>query len=199
VSTSEAIRSRRSIRSFTERDVEQADLDALLEAASWAPSPHNSQPWRFVVVRPGPSRTRLADAMAAQWLSDLDALGETTTSRRAKVEGRRARTVRAPVAIVACLRTDSLDRYPDERRWRAEVATGEQSLGAAVQNLLLEAEARRLGCNWICAPTFCPDVVAEALALDETLAPRVLILAGWPANRPAPKPRLGWQELTLWR
>ncbi|HUX44181.1 MAG TPA: nitroreductase family protein [Terracidiphilus sp.] len=46
-----ALRNRWSPRSYTQREVSMADLKALLEAARWAPSSSNEQPWRFVVGR----------------------------------------------------------------------------------------------------------------------------------------------------
>lgn len=45
-----ALRSRRSCRAFTDRPVSRATVDALLDAAHWAPSGGNIQPWRVVVV-----------------------------------------------------------------------------------------------------------------------------------------------------
>jgi len=48
--TFEAIKSRRSVREFTGEAVSEAELDRLLEAASWAPSGLNNQPWRFMKV-----------------------------------------------------------------------------------------------------------------------------------------------------
>jgi nitroreductase len=47
----EAILTRRSIRKYTGEPVSEEDLHTLLRAASYAPSAHNLQPWRFVVVR----------------------------------------------------------------------------------------------------------------------------------------------------
>lgn len=44
---------RYSPRSFSERDISDAELELLLEAARWAPSSHNDQPWRFLVTRRG--------------------------------------------------------------------------------------------------------------------------------------------------
>ena len=44
------IKARRSTRRFIKKNIPEEDLHALLEAASWAPSEHNEQPWRFVVV-----------------------------------------------------------------------------------------------------------------------------------------------------
>ena len=47
----EAIRTRRSIRSFTDEPVSQEDMDRMLEAAMCAPSANNRQLWHFVVIR----------------------------------------------------------------------------------------------------------------------------------------------------
>ena len=47
----EAIRERRSVRRFTEEPVSQEDLTKVLEAARWAPSWVNVQPWKIIVVK----------------------------------------------------------------------------------------------------------------------------------------------------
>jgi nitroreductase len=56
----ELIRSRRSVRSFADRPVDDALVDQVLEAARWAPSGLNNQPWRFLVVREADLKSRLA-------------------------------------------------------------------------------------------------------------------------------------------
>lgn len=48
--TAEAIRNRRSVREFTGDPVSADELDRLLEAARWAPSGLNNQPWRFMHI-----------------------------------------------------------------------------------------------------------------------------------------------------
>ncbi|MBK8477940.1 MAG: nitroreductase family protein, partial [Opitutaceae bacterium] len=55
------LRARRSIREFLDRPVAREDLARLFEAARWAPSNHNRQPWRFLVLE---DRARIA-ALAA--------------------------------------------------------------------------------------------------------------------------------------
>jgi len=45
-----AIKERRSIREFTNESVSEKDLKTLIEAAIWAPSGKNNQPWRFVIL-----------------------------------------------------------------------------------------------------------------------------------------------------
>ncbi|GIW06153.1 MAG: nitroreductase [Dehalococcoidia bacterium] len=193
------IRERRSVRRFLPDPIDEADLLELLEAARWAPSPHNSQPWRFAIVRPGQTRCRLAEAMAARWLADLAAHGEVSESLLKKVETRRRRLMEAPAAIVVSLTGDRLDAYPDAERRHAEWLTAEQSLGAAVQNLLLAARARGIGTCWICAPAFCPDTIREALELPDGWAPRALVLAGYPAAPPAEPTRTPLTDLVVFR
>ena len=56
------IAARRSTRRFIKKNIPEEDLHALLEAASWAPSEHNEQPWRFVVVR-GDARKEVVRAL----------------------------------------------------------------------------------------------------------------------------------------
>ena len=47
----ECITGRRSIRSFTEEPVKDEDILLALEAATYAPSPFNSQPWNFIIIK----------------------------------------------------------------------------------------------------------------------------------------------------
>lgn len=62
----DAIRARRSTRSFQDRPVEDEKLKAVLEAGRLAPSARNLQDWRFVVVRDPDTRKRLAEAAKNQ-------------------------------------------------------------------------------------------------------------------------------------
>jgi len=62
----EAIRERRSVRSYQDRPVEDEKLNQVLEAARLAPSAGNRQEWRFVVVRDAGLRARLMEAARGQ-------------------------------------------------------------------------------------------------------------------------------------
>ena len=55
----EIIKGRRSIRKYLPREVEKEKLESILEAAQWAPSASNKQPWHFIVVKNSKTRTRL--------------------------------------------------------------------------------------------------------------------------------------------
>ena len=85
------IRGRRSVRRYAERPVPGELVWQLLEAAHWAPSAHNRQPWRFVLVEQPDTRRRLAEAMAEQWQADLlaDGADPEMVGRRAAISVQR--------------------------------------------------------------------------------------------------------------
>ena len=62
----------------------------------------------------------------------------------------------APVLVLACLYLNDLDVYPDAERQEAERIMAIQSLGAAVQNLLLTIYSEGYDAGWMCAPLFVP-------------------------------------------
>ena len=71
-----------------------------------------------------------------------------------------------------------------------------QSLGAAIQNLMLAAHARGLGSCWLSAPLFCPEAVRLALDLPSDFQPQALIAPGYPREglRPPPRPPLAVRD-----
>lgn len=58
------MRSRHSTRAYLERAVDHTTLNAILDAARWAPSGVNTQPWQVAVVQ-GATKQRLTDAILA--------------------------------------------------------------------------------------------------------------------------------------
>ena len=65
----------------------------------------------------------------------------------------------------------------------------QQSVGAAMQNMMLAAHAMGLSSYWISAPLFAPDACREALDLPEDHVAQALVVVGYPANGAAPRPR----------
>lgn len=189
------IQGRRSVRAFQRRPVARRIVEEAIAAAGWAPAPHGRQPWRFAVVEAAARRYALADAMAATWRSQLELDGQAAEVVELRLAKSRQRLHDAPVLIVPCLYLADLDRYPDAERQAAEETMAIQSLGAAVQNLLLSLYVAGVDAGWICAPLFCPDVVRRALGLDEPLVPHALIAVGYAAADPKRRPRRPWTDL----
>jgi coenzyme F420-0:L-glutamate ligase/coenzyme F420-1:gamma-L-glutamate ligase len=191
------IRGRRSVRAFDPRPVPRAIIEEAIAAAGWAPSPHGRQPWRFAVVETQQRREALAEAMAETWRTQLRLDGQDTATVEARLAKSRDRLHRAPVLIIVCLALAGLDVYPDTDRKLAEETMAVQSLGAAVQNLLLSLYAAGVDGGWMCAPLFCPDVVRDALGLDAGLIPHAMIAVGYAAADPIRRPRLPLDDLIV--
>jgi len=186
------------VREFTQASVDDESIVRLLRAACLAPSAHNRQPWRFVVVRDAQRRAALAQAMAERLRKERTADGDVAAEIDVDVARARRRLTNAPIAIVACLTPEDLDDYPDARRQQAERTMAVQSVAMAGENLLLAAHAEGLGACWMCAPLFAPDVVREELELPSTWEPQGLVLIGHAAGSPAPRRRRNVEEVTRW-
>jgi nitroreductase len=115
----DAIRSRKSVRSYLDKAVEKEKLSRVLEAARMAPSAGNRQEWRFVVVTDPEKRRRLAEEAAGQRF-----------------------IAEAPVVIAACAQTDG-------RIMRCGQACYPIDVAIAVDHLTLAAVAEGLGTCWI--------------------------------------------------
>ncbi len=174
--------------------VGRAVVERLLEMASLAPSPHNVQPWRFAVVLDLVGKERLARAMGEAWRRDLERDGLLAEAVEARLEESYRRLTSAALVVV-CLDRSGLDSYPDEARRSAETTMAVQSLGAAIQNLLLAAHALGLGAGWMCAPLFCQERVVSCLGLDDRWEPQALVLLGAPGEIPPPPPRRPLAEI----
>jgi len=191
------LKGRRSIRRYLPDPVPEEDLQVILEQSRWAPSPHNSEPWRFAVLRTPEVKERLAAAMAERWVQDLQGDGWTPEAIERELRISRRRIVEAPVVIVACLVDEGLDEYPDPTRQLNEQLMAAHSLGAAVQNVMVGAYARGLGTCWMCAPLFCPDVVVHALDLPTEYKPQGLITLGYPVAWPDARERRPMPDLVM--
>ena len=115
----EAIRTRRSVRSYEDRPVEDDKLMAVLEAARLAPSAKNFQEWRFVVVRDAATRQKL---MAA-------AKGQSFVGQ-------------APVVIACCAETDNHVMSCGQLSYPIDVAI-------AIDHMTLKAVEEGLGTCWV--------------------------------------------------
>jgi coenzyme F420-0:L-glutamate ligase/coenzyme F420-1:gamma-L-glutamate ligase len=185
----EAIEARRSVRRFSSMPVDGATVERLVALACTAPAPHHSRPWRFVHVRTVEARDRLADAMSGAWRSDLEAAGRSVLEIDKALRKSQSQVSEAPVLLLSCLSFGEEREWPDEERRRAERDMFVQSLGAALQNLLLAAGEAGLAGYLKGAPLFCPDPVRSALALPADWEPAFLVLLGYPDDSVRPAPR----------
>ncbi len=156
----EAIYSRKSIRRYTEEDITPDVILRLLQAACQAPTAGNLQPWRFWVVRNREVKERLVHA----------AYGQSFVGR-------------APVVVVVGADLSVSARgYGD----RGSHLYALQDTAAAIENLLLAAQAEGLATCWVGA--FNEEAARQALDMAPTVRPAAMISVGHPAS-PRQKPQ----------
>src|SRR5512141_2758027 len=94
------LRTRRSIRRFKPDPIPDPVIQSILSTATYAPSAHNRQPWRFAVVTDSARKIRLAEAMAADFERDLRCDRVPSDKIQAQIKRSKDRITSAPVAIV---------------------------------------------------------------------------------------------------
>jgi nitroreductase len=174
------VRSQRAHRSFSDEPVLDDVVERVLEAATFAPSAENRQPWVFVVVRDAATRGRIGDLTRAAW----EGGGRAFASRRldaallAEVEqGATGGVSAAPVLVVVGA---DLDRCLE--------ATVASSIFPAVQNLLLAAGALGLGSALTTLTATHADELRAIAGLPDHVQPVAVIPLGYPA-KPLGPPR----------
>ena len=153
----EAIKKRRSIRAYADEKVSDNDVERLIEAARWAPSAGNIQPWAFVVVKEVETKRKLSYAT----------LNQTFIQK-------------APVVIVVCADVTRSSRIYGSR---GEKLYSLQDTAAATENILLAAQELGLATCWLGA--FRENEVAKAVKAPRNLRPVAMVAVGYPAERPA--------------
>lgn len=157
----EAIKGRRSIRAFESRNVPDELVEKLIDAARWAPSAGNIQPWEFVVVRKSEIKRMLAEAALNQSFIE-----------------------EAPVVIVVCANENrSMQGYGV----RGKTLYCIQDTAAAIQNIHLTAYSLGLGTCWVGA--FKEEKAKEILKAPQGIRPVAIIPVGYPAETPPPRNR----------
>jgi nitroreductase len=177
----DVVHRQRAHRAFSDAPVSDDDVARVLDAATFAPSAENKQPWEFVVVRDATTRAVLGDLTARAWEGGGRAFseGRLTPKMLAEVEaGATGGVAGAPVIVVVC--ADTARGLPQ---------TVPSSMFPAIQNLLLAATALGLGSALTTITTAFVAELRALLALPESVVPVALVPLGWPARALGPPRR----------
>jgi len=171
----------RACRSFRPDPIDDEIIEAVLDAATRAPSAQNLQPWEFVVVRRRSTRAAIWDLAARLWESGGRDASVADTAAAVQADVDQALTggyAAAPVTIVV-----AVDRH------RCASASAGSSVFPAVQNLLLAATALGLGSALTTIATFAVDELRALVGLPDHLDPVAVVPIGHAAVALGPNRR----------
>jgi len=185
----EILKKRRSYKlSFASKDVEKKLIEECIELACWAPSAHNGQFWRYIILEKGILREKLIDKMNEKLRNDLLKDGINEKVIKEKVNKTRYTFIDAPFLILLCLDVKDLEKYKDTGRTQNEFFLGIQSISSSATYLLLAFEMKELASCWYCAPLFAKEIIKQALELPTSYVPMAFFTVGYPLKRvKAPK------------
>lgn len=194
----ESIDRRRSIRKFKDKPVSDADIRSIIEAAVMAPSAKNRQPWKFIVYR-REAKKQFVDimrnavqeeakshALMPEWSCGIpDALNTIRVMDEASV-------------LIAVLNTNSKNPFIEIKgESRIEEICDSLSIGAAIENLILEATDLGLGTLWIANTCFAYDALVQFIHTKDQLVGTVAV--GYADESPEKRPRKNMDDVFEYR
>ncbi|MFC1873133.1 nitroreductase family protein [Chloroflexota bacterium] len=200
----ELMKTRRSVRRFKPDPVPDECITKMIEAARWAPSGANGQPWEFIVIKDAETKQKMADAYR-------QVRPEHYYIEQTRVEGVKHNALssqvnephfqNAPVLIMVCA---------DKRAYQASVmagsligtgggsgdATFQKSVSNATFSLHLAARAMELGSQWHSILADWEQLLKPILGVPIYLQIHTMVPVGYPDYEP-PKPyRRSAEEIT---
>lgn len=171
----DAIRRRRAVREYKIDAVPKTVLRALIEAATWAPSAMNAQPWRFIVITDRALLDRISENGKRWWLDHQPGLSGDAAHLRSVLDDPSLDIFHHAPALIAIA-------TPELTKWNRE------GCALAAQNIMLAALAHGLGSCWIgLAEGFLNSPGGRELLklppAEHVVAP---IIIGYPRQMPEP-------------
>ena len=207
----EMLSTTRSIRRISDEDVPDDVLDRVLEAATWAPSGGNRQPWRIIAVRDRATKQAISDLYAEEWAKYVDfniaRLPQRTPENEQRVRdsmtiGGNLASGLANVPVLAVFVHDPSMLYVTDAGLGRHPVVGGASLYPAVQNLLLAARAEGLGgvlTTIVCARE---SDMRAILGFPASWGVHALVPLGWPKGSHGPLRRAPLSDMVMqdrWR
>lgn len=188
----EAMRTLRAVRRLRPDPIPDDVLERVLEAATWAPTGGNQQPWRIVLMREEGAKQQLGELYAGSWRRFSTAYAERIAQLPAEQQPAQLKMVaagdylaahfhEAPVVAVFCFNPKMM-AITDAKLGRVSVVGG-ASVYPAVQNFLLACRAEGLGC--VLTTLLCEHeaAVREVLAIPEPWGTAAAVPVGYPVLR----------------
>ena len=180
----ELFRHQRAVRAWSDREVSEEHVRAVLQAAIHAPSGSNTQPWRFIVVRDAEQKARIREVYDRA-RADIYRIAQVA---QVSPNDERMPMDQAPVLIVACVGTPPSGS--------AGFQTG-ASIYPACQNLMLAARALGLGTVLTTLHRRRKDELHAVLGIPDGTESAAIIPLGWPTRDYGPNRRAALDDVVM--
>jgi len=170
----EAIKERRSYRSFLTEPIGEEAIEKILEAAIWAPSPLNTQPWEFLVVTNEEVKGKIFSEAerCIKWAHEKSGWGWLE-----KYQVNFLQSAPVIIAVIGDPQKTGVDMFLEEG------GVGYQhACAAAIQNMHLAAHALGIGSLWF--TFFDKKAMRDILDIDAKKTPLALVCLGKPSGDP---------------
>lgn len=194
----------RSIRKFSDKEVDDATLHRILQAAIWAPSGGNRQPWRIIAVRDPLIKQQLGDIYSTEWdlyveMNMMKLADAPESIREAAHKGFASGTQLArnlkDVPVVCIFVHNPADIFTTDANLGRTPVVGGASLYPAVQNLLLAARAEGLGGVLTTLIASREPEVRKVLDIPEPWGVHAMIPLGYPKGKHGPLRRAPLEDM----
>ncbi len=186
------LRTRRSIRRLKPDPVPASVMGRILTTATFAPSAHNLQPWRFAHIESLEAKERLGKALTEKMRGDMEAENADPAQIQKRIDISLRRIAEAPVIILLC-RDENVIRKEEAEEHHMSI----QSTALVGLQLMLAAHAEGLGANWVCWPLYAQAATQAALDLPKNWMPEAMIFLGYPDEVPSETFRVPVKELLI--
>jgi nitroreductase len=180
------MQNRRSCRSFLEEPVDRETIEKIIQAAVWAPSPLNTQPWQFIVITNDDKKKEISSE--AERCRDW-AMQESGWNWLDKYKVDFLKQAPVLIAVVGDPKKTGVDMFQEEGSVGYQLACA-----AAIQNMLLAAHALGLGSLWF--TFFDKPEIRRILDIHDDKTPIALVCLGKAKKEPSATPRKDVTEKT---
>lgn len=184
------IKKRRSVRVYKAGKVSDKQLEAILEAARWAPSGANTQPWEFIVTRDREKMKRCREIFYNEWQQRKreDPVNYKGLSKYYVGD--------ASVVVLVCADPRTMQVYLTTRRPNDREKLFQASVASAVQQMMLAAASMNLGTVWVSVREEIEPELRELFKVPEPIRLLWVVPIGRARFWPGAKPRRKTSEFT---
>ena len=179
----EIIRHRRSVRVYKRGKVTDAQLETILEAARWAPSGANTQPWEFVVTRDSKKMKRVREIYASEWRQRKKEDPVHYKGLKKDYVGDVA------VLVLVCGEARTKQVYLTTRQPADREKLFQASIANSVQQMMLAAASMNLGTVWVSVREEVEPELRELFKVPSELRLLWVCPIGHASSWPKAKPR----------